>query len=273
MNLYCFFEHYTSIGITNNKDKENSFFELWVKEINHLNNMIPDLPFSNIWVAEKLHSILPKNSTLHLGILNSLRSWNFFDIDPTIQAISNVGGFGIDGNLSSLIGASLSSPNKLFFGIFGDLAFFYDLNSLGNREIRTNLRIILINNGTGTEFKNSNHRASKFNSDKFVAANGHFGNKSRTLVKNFSENLGFEYYGCDDKIQFEAISDYFTSSKIGEKSIIIELFINEIDERLALENVTQLILPKVSTSAKQLVTKTIGVDNSDKIKRLIRRGK
>ena len=49
---------------------------------------------------------LPENSVLHLGILNSLRSWNFFEVPTSVSAYSNVGGFGIDGGVSSLIGAS-----------------------------------------------------------------------------------------------------------------------------------------------------------------------
>ena len=43
--------------------------------------------------------------------------------------------------MSSLIGASLVTPNKLFFGIFGDLSFFYDMNVLGNRHVGNNVRI------------------------------------------------------------------------------------------------------------------------------------
>ena len=271
ISINSFLQYYIKINKNSHNANNESYLELWKNEINRLYEMISDLPFSNIWVAKKMHSLLPNNSSLHLGILNSLRSWNFFEIDNSVQAISNVGGFGIDGNLSSLIGASLSSPNKLFYGIFGDLAFFYDLNSLGNREIKNNLRIILINNGTGTEFKNFNHRASNFDSDNFVAAKGHFGNKSPNLVKNYSENLGFQYYGCHTKIDFEVILNTLMSSTLGVKSIIIELFINESDESLALEVITKLIKPKASSSAKELAIKAIGVENKERVKRLLGR--
>ena len=76
------------------------------------------------WIAQQTILKLPKDSILHLGILNSLRTWSYFDIDDTIIVYSNTGGFGIDGCVSSLIGASLAEPNKLFFGVVGDLAFF-----------------------------------------------------------------------------------------------------------------------------------------------------
>ena len=66
--------------------------------------------------------------------------------------MSNVGGFGTDGALSSLLGASLCNPNKLYFCVIGDLAFFYDMNALGNRHFGKNVRILLVNNGKGCEF-------------------------------------------------------------------------------------------------------------------------
>ena len=57
---------------------------------------------------------MPKNSIIHFGILNSLRCWNCFEIDHSIRGYSNTGGFGIDGGVSSLIGASL--VNRLYSG-------------------------------------------------------------------------------------------------------------------------------------------------------------
>lgn len=39
---------------------------------------IPELPLSNIWMAKELAPSLPENSVFHLGILTSLRSWDFF---------------------------------------------------------------------------------------------------------------------------------------------------------------------------------------------------
>jgi 2-succinyl-5-enolpyruvyl-6-hydroxy-3-cyclohexene-1-carboxylate synthase len=54
--------------------------------------------------------------------------------------------------------------------VVGDLAFFYDLNALGNHYIKNNIRILLVNNGEGIEFKNYLHPAFKFGD----AANEYF---------------------------------------------------------------------------------------------------
>lgn len=80
------------------------------KEYEAVLSSVPELPFSNLWVARRLSGALPSRAVLHLGILNSLRSWNFFRQDPSVKVFSNVGGFGIDGGLSSLVGSSLASP-------------------------------------------------------------------------------------------------------------------------------------------------------------------
>lgn len=68
-------------------------------------------------------SISSPKIILHLGILNSLRAWNVFEVDNSIESISNTGGFGIDGILSTLMGASLNTPDRLHFCALGDLAF------------------------------------------------------------------------------------------------------------------------------------------------------
>lgn len=73
-----------------------------------------------------------------------------FEVPGSVQSFCNVGGFGIDGDISSLVGASLVHPEKLYIGIVGDLAFFYDMNVVGNRHVGNNIRIMLINNGKGT---------------------------------------------------------------------------------------------------------------------------
>ena len=54
----------------------------------------------------------------------------------------------------TFIGSALANPSKLHFCVVGDLAFFYDLNAISNHNVLHNVRILLINNGCGTEFKN-----------------------------------------------------------------------------------------------------------------------
>ena len=170
MEEEIFFKRYAEQSFRERKG--NNCFEEWSRELARLRAEIPELPFSNVWMAQQTLPLIPENSALYLGILNSLRSWNFFDKPDGVEAYANTGGFGIDGGISSLAGAALASPEKLFFGITGDLAFFYDMNIFGNRHFASNIRLLLINNGRGTEFRNYSHPAARFGekADAFMAA-------------------------------------------------------------------------------------------------------
>lgn len=263
-----FFKHYT-------KDKtkqEDSFLNSCKAEFNELYNKIPELPFSNIWIASKMAYQLPENSTIHFGILNSLRSWNFFEIPNSVNSASSVGGFGIDGGVSSLVGASLANKNKLFFGVIGDLAFFYDMNVMGNRHVGKNLRILLVNNGKGTEFRQFNHNAAHFgnDTDEYIAAAGHFGNKSQVLVKNYAEGLGFEYLSASGKEGFNEVSRRFLKEEITDRPILLEVFTNSEEESQALESIMN-INENVTGKAKQLAKQVLGENSLNILKNALRK--
>ena len=261
-----FFKKYTK-----QKDKKNEQYLTLCKEhLEKLYEEIPEIPFSNLWVAKKSHKIVPKNSVLHFAILNSLRSWNYFELPKSVESNSNVGGFGIDGCVSSLIGASLVHKDKLYFGVIGDLAFFYDMNSIGNRHVGNNLRILLINNGTGIEFRNFNHSASAFgeSADEFHAAGGHFGNKSKTLVKNYCQNLRFEYLSASNKEEFEKVYERFFTENITDKPMLFEVFTNSDEESNALE--TMMSFSKTSNAkAKNAIRGILGEKGVKAIKGIL----
>lgn len=260
-----FFEKYKNGSV-----KENEYIKECKAEYKKVFDKIPELPFGNIWCAKQMSSKLPENSVLHLGILNTLRSWNFFDIPDSVNAYSNVGGFGIDGDISSLVGASLAHPDKLYIGILGDLAFFYDMNVVGNHIIKNNVRIMLVNNGRGTEFRNYNHPAEKFGdvADKFMAAAGHFGSKSPELIKHYAQDLGYEYLTASSKEEFLANYEKFLSPEMTEKPILFEVFTNSEEESEALRLIRN-IEADASTTAKHLIKNVIGQEGVSKIKKLL----
>lgn len=238
---------------------ESQSLYAWQKHLNSIHQVIPELPFSNLWVAKQSHKCVPKGSVMHFAILNSLRSWNFFDLPEGVRSYSNVGGFGIDGCVSSLLGASLANRDKLYFCVVGDLAFFYDMNSLGNRHVGRNVRIMLINNGIGTEFKNFNHNAAAFGSsaDEFHAAGGHFGKKSKTLVKHYAEDLGFEYLSASNKDEFISAYQHFFKVKITDQPMLFEIFTDSQEESDALETITGFCIT-AEGKAKQVVKEVLG---------------
>ena len=257
MSNYDFFNYYNA---KINSKSDMSYYNNWNYEYNKLLNRLPNVPFSNIWIAKQISKILPKNCELHLGILNSLRSWNFFEIDSSIIVHSNTGGFGIDGTLSTVIGAAMVNPNKLFFCVLGDLAFFYDVNVLGNRHVPNNLRILMINNGHGQEFRNYNHRAAQFgeDTDKYIAAAWHNGNKSMNLVKGIAESLGYQYFEALSKDDFLAQIDAFITPQFYDQPIIFEAFTQCEDENNAIRIMSTIEGDtSIKEKLKNFLTKTL----------------
>lgn len=268
-----FFREYTK---RTNELVATTYYDEWIREWVQLNNKVGELPFSNIWIARQTFKKIPTESYIHLGILNSLRAWNFCPLRKDIAAFSNTGGFGIDGLMSTLVGAALADKNRLHYLVIGDLAFFYDMNVLGNRHIAATIRILLVNNGKGTEFRNYTHFASKFGdeADSYIAAGGHYGNKSPLLVKHYAEDLGFEYLAAATRDEYLAQIDRFCNPNIGDKPILFEVFTNNMDEDAALHvmrNLGTTASGKVKQTMKDVAKDVLGPNGVQTLKRLMKK--
>ena len=258
MDEIDFFSHYTKPGIN-----KSDYLQSCQTKIADVYSGLGELPFSNMWAVSQIAPKLPADAVVHFGILNSLRSWNFFELPQGVRSYCNVGGFGIDGILSTAIGASLVHPDKPYFCFVGDLAFFYDMNSLGNRHVGKNLRIMLINNGKGTEFRLHTHPGSRFgeDTDLYIAAGGHYGNKSKDLVRHYAEDLGFSYLSASNKEEFQSAMDQFLDLDNNDQSLIFELFTtnNQEDEALtAIMEIKQNKLNVFKEKAKETIKSIVG---------------
>lgn len=197
-----------------------------------VNLKYPELPLSTAYICQELSRFIPHNSSLHLAILNSLRNMNFFNLDSSITVNCNVGGFGIDGPVSTIVGQSLASPNKKHFCVVGDLAFFYDMNILGQRDIKNNLRIIVINNNKGMEFRLGDEVENLLhnNTDILIAAGGH----NKGGAKGWAESCGFKYFSADTKESFLNQIEAFCNGTF-EQPVLFEIFTKTKDEQNAVK--------------------------------------
>lgn len=216
--LESFFGAYEGNG------KNHSYLETWKLKVDSYNTKM-DLPLSAAFVAQQLCEEIPEGSYVNFSILNSLRTWNLFEIKNIVKCYCNVGAFGIDGCMSTFIGQSVM-VDKLCYMFIGDLSFFYDMNSLGIRHIKNNVRIVLINNNGGVEFKlgGSTERNAKI--DKFIAAAGHFKNAEGWALTN-----GFSYYPIRSKEDFFSSKESLLSGT--EKPCLFEVFIPDINDSTA----------------------------------------
>ena len=146
------------------------------------------------------------------------------------------------------------------------------MNSIGNRHVGNNLRILLVNNGKGTEFRQFMNMAYQHGdkTDEYIAAGGHFGNKSNKLVKNYAENLGFNYISATNKAEFEKVYEKFICKDLSDKSIIFEVFTNNIDENDALLKMVSINSDKLG-SVKSAVKNVLGDKGISFLKNTIRK--
>ena len=270
MEELAFFEAYNSLD--SSKKTHNEYCNGFVAERTRIVEKIPELPFSNPWIAQHTSNRLPENSVLYLGILNTLRSWNFFETPESVTCYSNTGGFGIDGGVSALVGMSLANKDRLYFGVVGDLGFFYDMNALGNRHTGNNIRLMLINNGRGTEFRNYNHPAARFgdDADAYMAAAGHYGAQSLELVKHYAESLGYEYLSASSKEEYLAAVERFLTSELTDKPMVFEVFTDHQHESDAIRIMNNLEV-SVAGASKQFIKNVLGENGVQAVKKLVKR--
>ena len=269
MSEALFFESYNSFG----KTIQNTFVKEWADTRKELCANIPKIPFSNIWVAQQTLPKMKDGSVIHFGIQNSLRSWNYFIGPKKMLGYSNTGGFGIDGCVSSLIGSAMANLNKVFYGVVGDLAFFYDMNALGNRHIGKNVRLIVVNNGCGQQFRNPYSAGGCFGeyADKFIAAAGHYGNKSVRLLKHFAEDLGFIYLSASNKEEYLNNLNIFLDEDASQ-SIVMEVFTDTSDESDAITAICNLkssIKLETGECIRNIIKSALGEKGTEFVRKIL----
>ena len=188
------------------QDSQNSgsYKKNWEEELSQVK--IKDFKFSNMYAASKIAPIIPKNSVLHLAILNSTRIMQFYKLADGVRTYSNVGALGIDGCMSTFAGQA-ASTSELAFLVIGDLSFFYDMNAAGLRSIGPNVRIILLNNGGGSEFH------FFMGKDKIPTINDYICAEHGNVAAGWITSLGYDYYSASTAEELDAVI-----GKFGEKS-------------------------------------------------------
>lgn len=156
--IFCNETLFCEMLFTYLKPKSTSrFIERW-KKINDLTkeNMahvrdIVELNEGGLFY--QLVDFLPEDATLFVGNSMPIRDIDsfFLNNDKRIKVIANRGANGIDGTVSTALGAALNL--QPLYLVLGDLTFFHDLNGLIAAKLyNIDINIILINNNGGGIF-------------------------------------------------------------------------------------------------------------------------
>ena len=117
---------------------------------------------------------------------------------------------GIDGCTSTFMGQCAIERKRPCFLLVGDLSFFYDMNSIWNKNPAKNARILLVNNnGTGL-LRGHNLKAVS--------------SVHNTGAEGWVRSTGaFEYISASSKEEFAEKFEYFMSDK-SDRALFFEVF-------------------------------------------------
>lgn len=137
--------------------ESTEFMDKW-QEINELTKANMALIKDSQMLSEgrlfyQLAEMLPEEATLFVGNSMPIRDLDSFFLNnhKSIKVMANRGANGIDGTVSTALGAALYS--QPLYLVLGDLTFFHDLNGMIAAKLYSlDIRIIVVNNNGGGIF-------------------------------------------------------------------------------------------------------------------------
>lgn len=184
------------------------------RQIRHEEYMA-EIPYSDLKAVQYVVPKVPVNSIIHFGNSSAIRYAQLFQWDPSLKIYCNRGTSGIDGSISTSIGAAVTSEDPVLM-ITGDLSFFYDSNALWNSHIPSTYRIIVLNNQGGGIFRILPGNKNSANFERY------FETVHQMNAKPLCEMYGFEYQKADSNASVEAnLSDFFKKS---DRPKLLEIF-------------------------------------------------
>ena len=134
----------------------NTYLDSWRSAGNRVLALARDkfghLPFGNLSVIHRIITEVPAGTVMHLGNSTTIRYSQLTPLRKDLLYYSNRGTSGIDGCVSSAVGAALVSE-RMHLLVVGDLSFVYDSNALWNKDFPDNLKMVVLHAGGGGLFR------------------------------------------------------------------------------------------------------------------------
>lgn len=129
-------------------------------------------PLTPHHVAAELAAALPAHGLLFVGSSNPVRDLDLmvprYPVGEHRMVVANRGLAGIDGSVSTAVGAAVGRDSARSFALLGDVTFLHDTNGLllGPDEVRPDLTIVVVNDDGGSIFALLEQGAPSY-SDRF----------------------------------------------------------------------------------------------------------
>ncbi|MGX1930422.1 2-succinyl-5-enolpyruvyl-6-hydroxy-3-cyclohexene-1-carboxylic-acid synthase [Flagellimonas sp. 2504JD4-2] len=188
---------------------------------------LEQIPFSDFKAFDCLQRSIPNAYQVHLANSSTVRYTQLFAMHSSLEVFCNRGTSGIDGSTSTAVGGSVHNTKPTLL-ITGDLSFFYDSNGLWNDYIRSDFRIVLINNSGGGIFR---ILPGKEDSKEFSTF---FETNHELNAEHLSKMFGFQYISVENETSLkEELVDFYDAS---ERPKIMEVFTPRLEnDRILLE--------------------------------------
>lgn len=174
---------------------------------------------SDLTAFEFILQGLKSDCQLHVANSMSIRYVNLLGLKGNgIEVFANRGTSGIDGCVSTAIGAALVNRKDTFL-LVGDVAFLYDRNGFLINSLPDNLKIIIFNNQGGTIFRLIDGPSRQPELSEFFETRHHF-SAERTAADS-----GITYFSADNQSKMEEAFDQF---RLTDKIAILEIFTDPV---------------------------------------------
>ena len=214
-DVNSFFTEFFPLTTETESDYGSFWKEVKNKRQSRHEEYMAEIPYSDLKAMQEIYQMIPRDSVLHFGNSSTIRYAQLFQWDKTLKMYCNRGTSGIDGSISTAVGASVSSEEPVTI-ITGDLSFFYDSNALWNNYIPPNFRIIVLNNNGGGIFRILPGNKNSENFEKY------FETIHNLKAKPICDLYGFDYLKANSEEDIQnTMKNFFSKSA---KPKLLEIF-------------------------------------------------
>ena len=214
VDVASFFGQFKKLTVQVSSSYQEKWLGMKVHRENAHTNYLQNCIFSDLKAFDVLVKNLPDNIHIQSGNSSIIRYLQLFTMNKSVQTFCNRGTSGIDGSTSTSIGASLTTTKQTVL-ITGDISFFYDSNALWNSYIRSDFRIILINNSGGGIFRITPGPQTSNAADYFETTHN-------LSAKPICDMFGVLYASAkSEKEMYESFKEFYNQS---DKPKLLEIF-------------------------------------------------
>ncbi|MFD1096387.1 2-succinyl-5-enolpyruvyl-6-hydroxy-3-cyclohexene-1-carboxylic-acid synthase [Salegentibacter chungangensis] len=226
-NVNSFFESFFPLTEATESDYGSYWKNIRKKRQARHEEYMDEIPYSDLKAMQLIVPEVPENYIMHLGNSSTIRYAQLFKWKESLHIFCNRGTSGIDGSISTAVGAACVN-NEPTLMISGDLSFFYDSNALWNNYIPSSFRIIILNNSGGGIFR---ILPGNKNSENFET---YFETVHNLKAKPLCELYDLEYASATSEEEIkEGLSDFFGPS---ERPKVLEIFTpRKVNDEVLLE--------------------------------------